>query len=49
MTGRPAYDRESYRRDALTLRRRGLTWAQVAAELGLSLRTLHRIVKDEST
>ncbi len=45
MTGKPAYDRESYRTDALALRRRGLTWAQIARELGMSLRTLHRIVK----
>lgn len=47
MAGRKAYDRDSYRQDALALRRRGWTWERIARELQLSLRTLHRIVKGE--
>lgn len=43
MSGRPAYDRETYGEDIKSLRRRGLSWAQVAAELGISERTLYRI------
>ncbi|WP_248579897.1 helix-turn-helix domain-containing protein [Nocardioides sp. InS609-2] len=43
MSGIPAYDRETYVEDITSLRRRGLTWAEVAADLGISLRTLHRI------
>lgn len=43
MTGRPAYDRETYAEDIASLRRRGLTWTAVAADLGLSLATVKRI------
>lgn len=43
MSGRPAYDRVTYAEDIAALRRRGLSWAQVAAELGISRDTLWRI------
>ena len=44
MAGRKAYDRQTYLADARLLRRRGLTWEQVADELGISVRTLHRML-----
>lgn len=47
MAGKKAYDRDSYLADMRTLRARGLTWRQVARELGLSLSTLHRIARGE--
>lgn len=47
MAGRKAYDRDTYLEDVRALRRRGLTWARIARELGLSLSTLHRIARGE--
>lgn len=47
MSGRPAYDRETYAEDIDSLRRRGLSWAQVAAELGMSRDTLWRIRREQ--
>ena len=46
MAGRPAYDRETYAEDVRRLLARGLTKAQVAAELGISRATLYRIMDD---
>lgn len=43
MSGRPAYDRETYREDIASLRGRRLSWAEVARELGISRATLYRI------
>ena len=45
MAGVPAYDRATYLEDIRRLRQRGLTWAEVADALGISLATLHRIRK----
>lgn len=49
MAGRKAYDRDSYRTDALTLKRRHPDWTmeRIARELGVSVRTLHRIVSGQ--
>ena len=43
MAGRKAYDRDSYLADVRTLRSRGKTWEQIARQLGISRRTLHRM------
>lgn len=48
MSGRPAYDRETYAEDIAALRRRQWTWDRIANHLGLSLRTLHRIRQETS-
>lgn len=47
MSGRPAYDRETYAEDIKRLRSRGLSWARVAAHLGISRATLYRILGGE--
>ena len=47
MAGRKAYDRDSYLQDVRTLRARGWTWARIARHLGVSVRTLHRMVNGE--
>lgn len=47
MSGRPAYDRDTYAEDIETLRGRGLPWSQVAADLGISRATLYRIRGDK--
>lgn len=44
MTGRPAYDRSSYRQDIRVLRSRGWTDDRIARHLGISRATLYRIV-----
>lgn len=44
MSGRPAYDRSTYRQDLKALRRRGRTIAQAANELGMSRATAYRIL-----
>ena len=46
MSGRPAYDRGTYRADLKTLRRRGKSIAQAADELGMSRATAYRILGD---
>lgn len=48
MSGVKAYDRGSYVEDITALRRRGWTWERIASELGLSVRTLHRIRQEGS-
>lgn len=47
MTGRPAYDRASYRQDLKALRRRGKTTAEAAAALGMSRATAYRILGED--
>lgn len=47
MAGRKAYDRQSYLHDVRTLRSRGWTWERISRHLGVSVRTLHRMVKGE--
>lgn len=44
MSGRPAFERESYRQDINSLRRRGWTDDRIARHLGMSRATLYRIV-----
>lgn len=44
MTGRPAYERDSYRADIKALKGRGRTAAQIADELGMSRATVYRIL-----
>lgn len=44
MSGRPAYDRGSYRSDLKALRTRGHTVAQAADKLGMSRATAYRIL-----
>lgn len=44
MTGRPAYDRETYAEDIKALRTRGLTIRDVARQLGISQSTAYRIL-----
>lgn len=46
MSGRPAYDRESYREDIAAMRARRMSWAEVASHLGISRATLYRIKGD---
>lgn len=46
MSGRPAYDRRTYRADIKHLLARGRTKAEVATELGLSRATVYRILED---
>ena len=46
MSGRPAYDRETYLEDIRALRARGLSWDDVAADLGISRATVFRIVSE---
>lgn len=48
MSGRPAYDRETYAEDIAALRRRGLSWPAIATELGISRATLSRIRQETS-
>lgn len=43
MSGRPAYDRETYGEDIRRLRARGYTWDRISRELGISRTTLWRI------
>ncbi len=47
MSGRPAYDRSTYRQDLKALRRRGLSLTEAASRLGMSRATAYRIVGDE--
>lgn len=47
MAGRKAYDRDSYLQDVRTLRGRGWTWKRIAQHLGVSVRTLHRMMSGE--
>lgn len=47
MAGRKAYDRDSYLADVRVLRGRGWTWQRIARHLGVSVRTLHRMVKGQ--
>ena len=47
MTGRPAYDRGTYRQDIKALQRRGRTLAQAANELGMSRATAYRIMGED--
>ena len=44
MAGKKAYERDSYLTDARTLKARGWTVARIARELGISTRTLYRIL-----
>ncbi len=46
MSGRPAYDRGTYRQDLKALRRRGHSIAQAADKLGMSRATAYRILGD---
>jgi AraC-like DNA-binding protein len=47
VAGRKAYDRASYLTDVRVLRRRGWTWDRIAKHLGVSKRTLHRMVRGQ--
>lgn len=47
MSGRPAYERGSYRADIRALRARGLTTSAIAQELGMSRATVYRILRGE--
>lgn len=44
MTGRPAYDRDTYLEDLRALIRRGMTKEQAGKALGLSRATVYRIL-----
>lgn len=47
MAGRKAYDRDSYLQDVRTLRARGWTWQRISRHLGVSVSTLHRMVRGQ--
>lgn len=44
MAGRPAFERSSYLEDVRALKRRGLSAAAIATELGMSRATVYRIM-----
>lgn len=48
MSGRPAYDRETYAEDIAALRARRWTWDRIARHLGLDRKTLYRIRQETS-
>lgn len=46
MTGRPAFERDSYLDDIKNLRGRGYNASQIATELGMHRATVYRILKE---
>lgn len=45
MSGRPAYERSSYRADIKALRSRGHSMQEIADRLGLARSTVYRILR----